>query len=55
MFDVFTGGNLQKDQKSMAYALRFQSAKRTLNDKEVDKEFDLLVKHLEQEIGATLR
>ncbi len=55
LFDVFTGGNLAEGQKSMAYALTFQSSKRTLNDQEVDKEFELLVQHLQQTVGATLR
>jgi phenylalanyl-tRNA synthetase beta chain len=55
LFDVYTGSNIASDKKSLAFSLVFQSAKRTLADKEVDQEIELLLKHLNEQTGASIR
>ena len=55
LFDLYRGENVGDGKKSMAYAFSFQSVKRTLNDKEVEKEVAELVKYIEAELGASLR
>jgi phenylalanyl-tRNA synthetase beta chain len=55
LFDVYQGSNIGTDKKSMAFSLSFQSAKRTLTDKEVDAEIEILLKHLNETVGASLR
>ncbi len=55
LFDVYEGSNLPEEKKSLAYSLTFQSAKRTLNDKEVDMEIDLLLKWLQEKLQAQRR
>ena len=55
LFDVFTGGSLPTDKKSMAYAFTFQSPERTLTDKDVDGELSALLNWLTGEVGAVLR
>jgi phenylalanyl-tRNA synthetase beta chain len=55
LFDRYQGGNIAPDKQSLAFSLSFQSPKRTLNDKEVDAEIELLLKHLQETVGAALR
>jgi phenylalanyl-tRNA synthetase beta chain len=55
LFDVYQGPNIEAEKKSMAFSLSFQSAKRTLTDKEVDAEIELLLKHMNETVGASLR
>ena len=55
LFDLYSGKGVPEGKKSMAYALTFQSAKKTLTDKEVEKEIDLLKGWLEEKVQATLR
>jgi phenylalanyl-tRNA synthetase beta chain len=55
LFDVFEGEQLGSGKKSLAYALEFRSAERTLQDREVDEAVHELVRALGSAVGATLR
>ena len=55
LFDVYRGKNLDEGKKSMAYHLSFQSDKKTLTDKEVDKELDALLTFFKEQLSADLR
>jgi phenylalanyl-tRNA synthetase beta chain len=55
LFDVYTGQQIQKGYKSLAYSLFFSSAERTLNDAEADEAFERILHALEQRFGAKLR
>ena len=55
LFDVFEGEQLGSGKKSLAYALEFRSAERTLNDRDVDQAVQELVRALAAAHGATLR
>ena len=55
IFDVYEGEKIEAGKKSLAYKFYFQSPKRTLNDKDVEKEIELIISHLEKEVGASLR
>ena len=53
LFDIYEG-NLEAEQKSLAFHLIFQSPERTLTDKEVDGLFAKIVKAV-QEAGWEVR
>ncbi|MBN2426091.1 MAG: phenylalanine--tRNA ligase subunit beta [Calditrichaceae bacterium] len=55
IFDVFRGGKLGNDKKSLAIRMRFQSAERTLTDKEVDGIFNRIIVKVNKEFNASLR
>ena len=55
LFDIYEGDNIPEGKKSMAYAFSFHSPKKTLTDKEVDKEVQALLKWLKDENLAELR
>ncbi len=55
VFDIFRGGNLPGDKKSLAVKMRFQSYERTLSDKEVDKLFHKIIDKTCKEFDASLR
>lgn len=55
LFDVYSGEQMPQGKKSMATSLRFQSRERTLTDKDVDKEFQAIVAHVQKQLGATQR
>lgn len=55
LFDVYRGKGIPEDRKSMAYALTFRAADRTLTDEEVDKAVAKLLKNLQQELDVKLR
>lgn len=54
LFDVYTGEQVAEDEKSLAYALRFQSLKETLTDEVVDADMQRILVALEN-VGAKLR
>lgn len=54
LFDVYEGENVAKDEKSLAYSIRFRAADRTLEEKDITAAMDKILKKLEQ-IGALLR
>jgi phenylalanyl-tRNA synthetase beta chain len=55
LFDVFRGKNVPPGQKSMAYALTYRSADRTLTDAEVNTAHEKLVNELKQKLRASVR
>jgi phenylalanyl-tRNA synthetase beta chain len=55
LFDVYEGEKISEDKKSFAYTLTFQSNKKTLTDKEVDKEVSALIGFLETAVNAVQR
>ena len=55
LFDVYRGEPIPAGNKSLAYALTFQSKKKTLTDKEVEKEIELLKNWLQEKVQAELR
>ncbi|MBL9139265.1 MAG: phenylalanine--tRNA ligase subunit beta [Verrucomicrobiales bacterium] len=55
IFDVFRGKNVPEGQKSVAYALIYRSAERTLTDAEVNAAHEKVVAHLKQSVGAQIR
>jgi phenylalanyl-tRNA synthetase beta chain len=55
VFDVFTGEKLGKDKKSVAVALVYRHAERTLTDEEVTERHNAVVDRLSQTFGAELR
>ncbi len=55
LFDVYEGKQIEEGCKSVAYSLTFRAEDRTLDDKEVSKAMDKILKGLEFELGVTLR
>lgn len=55
LFDVYSGKGLPEGKQSLAYAFRFQSADRTLTDKEVETEVTALISWIQDKLSATLR
>jgi phenylalanyl-tRNA synthetase beta chain len=56
LFDVYSNTEqLGADKKSYAVSYLFQDPSKTLQDKEVDKVMDKLIRDYEQKIGATIR
>ncbi|MFB0559128.1 MAG: phenylalanine--tRNA ligase subunit beta, partial [Dehalococcoidales bacterium] len=55
LFDLFTGGQLPPDKKSLAYRITFQSSSHTLTDDEVNKVQQKILDKLSAKLGATLR
>lgn len=55
IFDLYTGEGVEDGKKSMAFSFSFQSVKKTLTDKEVEKEVELLKNWLREKIQAELR
>ncbi len=55
LFDVYSGEQIPRGKKSLAYRITFQSPTHTLTDKEVDKVQQQILNRLAVEFGATLR
>jgi phenylalanyl-tRNA synthetase beta chain len=55
LFDVYSGPNLAKGHRSLAFALSFRAVERTLTDAEVDAVVARVVTRVEGEVGAQLR
>lgn len=55
LFDVYEGAQIPKGKKSIAYAISFRDAQRSLTNEEVNKVFNKLIKDLEYKNGALLR
>ena len=55
LFDVYTGEGVSPGQKSLAYALTYQSPERTLTDQEVEQAQQSVVRALRERLGASLR
>ncbi|TFH34583.1 MAG: phenylalanine--tRNA ligase subunit beta, partial [Anaerolineales bacterium] len=55
LFDVYRGDQVGAGRKSLAFALTYQAADRTLTDEEVAKIRQQVIEKLKQELGAQLR
>lgn len=55
LFDLYTGEQILEGKKSFAIRIVYQSPKRTLVEKEVDKIQQQMLDGLHRELGATLR
>lgn len=55
LFDIYEGEQIPAGKKSLAYALRFRAADRTLKDKEAIAARDAAVAAVATELGAVLR
>ena len=55
LFDVYEGKNLEPGKKSYAVSFMLQDENATLNDKQIDKFMQKLVKNLETKLEAKLR
>ncbi len=55
LFDVYRGDPIPAGSKSLAYALTFRAPDRTLQEREVNRLRDQIVKAAEHELGARLR
>ena len=55
VFDLYQGDQIEKNHKSLAFAIRLRDPKRTLQDKQADAATDAMLKSLETHFGARLR
>ncbi|MCX7336763.1 MAG: phenylalanine--tRNA ligase subunit beta [Pelagibacterales bacterium] len=55
IFDVFQGGNIEKNKRSIALNLLIQSPDKTLKDKEIDELSDKIIQTMQKSFDATLR
>ena len=55
VFDVYTGENVDKDKKSIAYKLTFTDMDKTLTDEEVMNVFNKIIDDITSKMDAKLR
>ena len=55
LFDIYRGEKLGADKKSVAYALSFRAADRTLTDEEIASAINKILKALSENHSAELR
>ena len=55
LFDVFRGAQVGGGRKSLAFALTYQAADRTLNDEEIAEVRKTIIEELARNLGAQLR
>ncbi|NLI61428.1 MAG: phenylalanine--tRNA ligase subunit beta [Clostridiales bacterium] len=55
LFDIYEGDQIPQGYRSMAYALRYRAADRTLKDEDINPIHDSIVAALRDELGAELR
>lgn len=55
LFDIYSGENMEKNQKSFAFRLTFQSNSSNLIATEVDARIDIIINTLQTQFGAKLR
>ncbi len=55
LFDLFEGGNLGEDQKSITFSMVYEAKSQSLTDEEVNSEHFALVEKLKSKLGAQLR
>lgn len=55
LFDVYKGEQIGAGKKSIAYAIVYRDPKKTLEDKDVSKVHDKILRSLEHKLGAQLR
>ncbi len=55
VFDVYEGDNIPENQKSIAISVTIQSLEKTLNDNDLEKINNLIIKTVEDKTGAKIR
>ena len=55
LFDVFRGRNVPAGQKSMAYAMTYRGAEKTLTDAEANASHTKLLEQLKAKLNAVIR
>ena len=55
IFDVFQGGNIEKNKRSIALNLLIQSQDKTLNDQEIEELSKKIIQTMQNSFDATLR
>ena len=55
LYDIYEGKSIASGKKSFTFRLVFQNQKRTLTEKEIDKDFKRILRGLEDAYNATLR
>jgi phenylalanyl-tRNA synthetase beta chain len=55
LFDIYQGRGVPKGKKSLAFHITYQSADRTLEDKEINKIQEKIIKELEKKFKAEIR
>jgi phenylalanyl-tRNA synthetase beta chain len=55
IFDVYTGEQVPRGKKSLAFRITYRSPERTLTDEEVNKVQQQILDRLAKELDATLR
>ena len=55
VFDVYEGDNIPVNQKSIAINVTIQSFEKTLNDNDLEKINNLIIKTVEDKTGAKIR
>lgn len=55
VFDIYTGSNINENEKSVAYNLKFEDSTRTLTDEEVMNVFNNIIHDVESKLNAKIR
>ncbi len=55
VFDVYTGTNIEKDKKSIAYSLTFADTKKTLTDEQVNTLMEKIIDTVCKKLNAEIR
>ncbi len=55
VFDVYEGDNIPENKKSIAISVTIQSSERTLNENDLEKINNLIIKTVENKTGAKIR
>ena len=55
LFDVYKGGQISTDKKSLAFNLLFNAPDKTLSVEEIDQAINKILKRLRENVGAELR
>lgn len=55
VFDLYVGEGIPAGVRSVAFRLRFRSIRKTLKDKQVDKNVSAVLKRLEEDLGVEAR
>ena len=55
LFDVYEGDKIADGKKSYAISIIIQDEEKTLNDKQIDRLMEQIMKSLDTEIGAKIR
>ena len=55
VFDVYEGDNIPENQKSIAISVTIQPSEKTLNENDLEKINNLIIKSVENKTGAKIR